>query len=685
MIIKKYNQLEYIWDPLAFNGKGYWFLLAPSGSIARAATKKEYNHLGKPSNLQLKTKSDQYQHAIEISGIKLSDLITNRINDMNVGVFSAISGGISDKVKAKFTNIKKTFDPLNIISKLTGKSRLATSIGARILGRSKEDVDFFTNRKNKTVEKIENTKRKLILKLDGSLTKRFTDIYNILSKHFADKQKQFFSEIKEIPINSKEKDLKNKKLIKALTGKDKLFNGIDTEKPKVEEKKKFNFLDAIGIGAATIFIGKEFVDNELGKVIKKIPLEDLKTTELMKLIDDIGAAIKSKAEALEKKFGFDVSSIKSETGEVAKDAPKPDVGTKKPESGIAKADETNTKKPEIIPVKNKNVSAPMELKPAIESAKPKAPTSQIESKPNLPKSISEKQQNPEYPKITPKPKADSVQERSPTVSKIRPKVVSSMAKSVEPQKVKPSLTGSPQERIASYLFKLGWPKKAIANVLGEIQAESGFKLRAENTNYRPETLVRVFGSKFKSVEQAKEVLSKGKVYLMDYLYGPPGIYGPGTGNRGGLGNTQIGDGYKFRGRGYIQITGRKAYESLGKIMGVDLVSNPDLLNDPKYAIEAIPAFFKWKGKTPDQLTNIETVTRTIAPANFKNELIKRTKYANNFGHQLNEKGSVLASAVDNFHNNVGIVNNTIVAQNTTKTNVIVPKQNDTSPILKGIG
>lgn len=56
-------------------------------------------------------------------------------------------------------------------------------------------------------------------------------------------------------------------------------------------------------------------------------------------------------------------------------------------------------------------------------------------------------------------------------------------------------------------------------------------------------------------------------------------YEPGTKIGKNLGNTKKGDGYRYRGRGYVQLTGRSNYTKMTKLLGVDLVNNPDLALD----------------------------------------------------------------------------------------------------------
>jgi predicted chitinase len=76
--------------------------------------------------------------------------------------------------------------------------------------------------------------------------------------------------------------------------------------------------------------------------------------------------------------------------------------------------------------------------------------------------------------------------------------------------------------------------------------------------------------------------------------GGPAYFTKNYEGRVDLGNTQPGDGAKFFGRGYIQITGRGNYSEYGRGIGVDLVANPDLALDPAIGAQVLALFFRAK-------------------------------------------------------------------------------------------
>lgn len=62
-----------------------------------------------------------------------------------------------------------------------------------------------------------------------------------------------------------------------------------------------------------------------------------------------------------------------------------------------------------------------------------------------------------------------------------------------------------------------------------------------------------------------------------------------------LGNVDIGDGPKYKGRGLIQLTGRNNYITLSEEFGVDLIGHPERLEQPMYAANSAGWFWKWRG------------------------------------------------------------------------------------------
>lgn len=82
--------------------------------------------------------------------------------------------------------------------------------------------------------------------------------------------------------------------------------------------------------------------------------------------------------------------------------------------------------------------------------------------------------------------------------------------------------------------------------------------------------------------------------------------------RADLGNTEAGDGKRYKGRGLIQITGRANYSECGAALGLDLIGEPDLLQEPQNACRSAAWF--WKSHGLNQLAdggNFERITRKI--------------------------------------------------------------------------
>lgn len=103
----------------------------------------------------------------------------------------------------------------------------------------------------------------------------------------------------------------------------------------------------------------------------------------------------------------------------------------------------------------------------------------------------------------------------------------------------------------------------------------------------------------------------GQLRWVREIWGPTDVQ-RGYEDRKDLGNTVSGDGFKFRGRGLIQITGRANYAECGEALGLDLVIHPELLELPQHA--AMSAAWFWKKKGLNDLADSDqfnTITRRI--------------------------------------------------------------------------
>jgi len=103
----------------------------------------------------------------------------------------------------------------------------------------------------------------------------------------------------------------------------------------------------------------------------------------------------------------------------------------------------------------------------------------------------------------------------------------------------------------------------------------------------------------------------GQLIYVRELWGPTPAQA-GYEGRKDLGNTEVGDGFKFRGRGLIQVTGRANYASCGEALALDLINHPELLEQPQYA--AMSAAWFWKQNGLNDLADrdqFNSITRRI--------------------------------------------------------------------------
>ena len=126
-------------------------------------------------------------------------------------------------------------------------------------------------------------------------------------------------------------------------------------------------------------------------------------------------------------------------------------------------------------------------------------------------------------------------------------------------------------------YQINTPKRQ-ASFIGQCMHESGnFKIVEENLHYKPDRLHAVFPSRFPTVESALPFDTPEKI--ANKIYG------------GRMGNLEDGDGFKYRGRGIVQLTGRDSYKAFTDATGVDAINNPDLLLQPEYACLSAGWFF----------------------------------------------------------------------------------------------
>jgi hypothetical protein len=328
--------------------------------------------------------------------------------------------------------------------------------------------------------------------------------------------------------------------------------------------------------------------------------------------------------------------------------------TRKEKKAERRAERKEEKK---VEAKAKEEAKP-KVKPAKEEA-PKAPAKAPEVKPKVEKAPPVK----EAPKPTAKPSAPAPTAKPPTAAKVPPVMI-----------------GGSKGLVLSALVAAGYSKSAQANMMANVEKESNFNPRSEEVP-KPEKIFSMFGPpgvkggqpengknkvRFQTLQDAQDIVAAGPEAYFNKVYD------------GRMGNTSPGDGYKYRGRGFIQITGKDMYNRVGKMIGEDLVSNPDSANKPEIAAKIIPAFFQLKLKerklNAEDYNDINVVNTVVGGADMKSREQRKTLAAS-YANELNIGNQIDSSSKENKDLKVKpndspaptIINNNTSTQQTTKT------------------
>jgi putative chitinase len=166
----------------------------------------------------------------------------------------------------------------------------------------------------------------------------------------------------------------------------------------------------------------------------------------------------------------------------------------------------------------------------------------------------------------------------------------------------------------------------LAHFLAQCGHESGgFRVTSENLNYSAKGLNGIFKKYFPTEAIAKQYERK-----------PEKIANKVYANRMANGSEASGDGYKFRGRGYIQLTGRDNYTQFGKSIGEDMTANPDKVAG-QYALLSAAWFFSKNGlhKMADEGSSDAVVTKITKRVNGGTiGLADRIKHFKEYYHLL---------------------------------------------------
>jgi putative chitinase len=151
----------------------------------------------------------------------------------------------------------------------------------------------------------------------------------------------------------------------------------------------------------------------------------------------------------------------------------------------------------------------------------------------------------------------------------------------------------------------------IAHFMAQVSHEcGGGRVRRESMNYSAERIMEIFGV---GKHSAKVTEAEARTLAHDERRLAERVYGLGNPKKAKeLGNTQVGDGFRYRGNGMLQLTGRASHVRIGKIIGLNIEGDPDLMANPQVSFQAACAEFRELGCLPyAKKDNLVMVTRRV--------------------------------------------------------------------------
>jgi putative chitinase len=124
--------------------------------------------------------------------------------------------------------------------------------------------------------------------------------------------------------------------------------------------------------------------------------------------------------------------------------------------------------------------------------------------------------------------------------------------------------------------------RRLCHFLGQVFVETaGFTVLEENLNYRDPVRLDMVFSAVRGTEDARALIAKGPQAIANRVYA----------SRLGNGDEASGDGWRYRGSGYKQLTGRANFRAIGAIVNIDLEGGPDIAREPLTAAKVAFAFW----------------------------------------------------------------------------------------------